>query len=145
MTIVLTIFPSLISTRDDSVIQKAQAANVIEANNTVSSSSMVNSMVTKIVKVNDIEVAYKIFGKGELLVLIPGFSMTMDMWDPIALHKLSSNHTIIIFDNRRIGSTTAGIKTPSIQQFANDTAGLVDALGMYAKDTPAASTFTRTH
>jgi hypothetical protein len=130
MTIMLTIFPSLISARDESVIQKVQAANVIEANNTVSSPSMINSIVTKIVKVNDIEVAYKIFGRGESLFLVPGFSMTMDMWDPIVLYMLSSNHTIIIFDNRGIGSTTAGIKTPSIQQFANDTAGLIDVLGI---------------
>jgi pimeloyl-ACP methyl ester carboxylesterase len=126
----LTIFPSLISARDESVIQKVQAANVIEANNTVSSPSMINSIVTKIVKVNDIEVAYKIFGRGEPLFLVPGFSMTMDMWDPIVLYMLSSNHTIIIFDNRGIGSTSAGIKTPSIQQFANDTAGLIDVLGI---------------
>jgi pimeloyl-ACP methyl ester carboxylesterase len=46
------------------------------------------------------------------------------------LDKLSSNHTIIIFDNRGIGDTNAGIKSPSIPQFANDTAGLIDALGI---------------
>ena len=36
--------------------------------------------------------------------------MTMDIWDPVMLYKLSSNHTIIIFDNRGIGKTTVGIK-----------------------------------
>jgi pimeloyl-ACP methyl ester carboxylesterase len=41
---------------------------------------------------------------------------------------LASNHTVIIFDNRGIGNTTAGNKTWSIEQFANDTAGLLDAL-----------------
>jgi pimeloyl-ACP methyl ester carboxylesterase len=56
--------------------------------------------------------------------------MTMDMWDPLTLDKLSSNHTIVIFDNRGIGNTTAGDKTPSIQLFANDTSGLIDALGI---------------
>lgn len=70
------------------------------------------------------------FGKGEPLFLIPGFSMTMDMWNPIVLHMLSSNHTIVIFDNRGIGNTTAGNKTPSIQQFANDTSALIDVLGI---------------
>ena len=43
---------------------------------------------------------------------------------------LSSNHTIVIFDNREIGNTTAGNKTPSIQQFANDTSALIDVLGI---------------
>lgn len=56
--------------------------------------------------------------------------MPMDGWDPVMLNKLSLNHTIIIFDNRGIGNTTIGSKTPSIQQFANDTAGILDALGI---------------
>jgi hypothetical protein len=49
MTIALTIFPSLISAEDVSVIQKAQAAKVIEENNTTTSSSfsMINSIATK--------------------------------------------------------------------------------------------------
>ena len=93
-------------------------------------SSFLDNIETKKVRIGDIDIAYKIFGKGEPLLFIPGFSMTMDMWDPIVLDKLSSNHTIIIFDNRGIGNTTAGNKSPSIQQFANDTTGLIDALGV---------------
>jgi pimeloyl-ACP methyl ester carboxylesterase len=42
--------------------------------------------------------------------------------------NLSSNHKIIIFDNRGVGNTTTGIKPFSIQQFANDTADLLYAL-----------------
>jgi pimeloyl-ACP methyl ester carboxylesterase len=87
---------------------------------------------TKKVRVGDIDIAYKIFGKGKLLLLIPGFSMTMDMWEPNMLNRLSSNHTIIIFDNRGIGQTTAGndLQKFSISQFANDTAGFLSALGL---------------
>jgi len=70
------------------------------------------------------------FGKGEPLLLIPGSSMRMDDWEPDVLNKLASNHTVIIFDNRGIGKTTAGNKTWSIEQFANDTAGLIDALNI---------------
>src|SRR5215207_1774475 len=99
---------------------------------TPANTSFLDNIEMKKVRVGDIDIAYKIFGKGEPLLLIPGFSMTMDMWDPIVLEKLSSNHTIIIFDIRGIGKTTAGSnKTPpSIQLFANDTAGLIDALGI---------------
>jgi pimeloyl-ACP methyl ester carboxylesterase len=48
------------------------------------------------------------------------------------LNRLSSNHTIIIFDNRGIGQTTAGndLQKFSISQFANDTAGFLSALGL---------------
>jgi pimeloyl-ACP methyl ester carboxylesterase len=89
-----------------------------------------DNIQTKKVRVGDIDIAYKIFGQGEPLLLIPGFSMTMDIWGPVTLEKLSSNHTIIIFDNRGIGKTTVGNKAWSIGQFANDTAGLIDALGI---------------
>jgi pimeloyl-ACP methyl ester carboxylesterase len=85
---------------------------------------------SKEVRVGDIDVAYKIFGKGEPLLLISGFWMTMNGWDPVVLDRLSLNHTIIIFDNRGIGNTSIGSKTPSIQQFANDTAGMLNALGI---------------
>lgn len=53
-------------------------------------------MERKKVRVGDIDIAYKIFGKGEPILLIPGFSQPMDTWDPIVLEKLSSNHTIIL-------------------------------------------------
>ena len=52
----------------------------------------------------------------------------MDSWDPSILRELSSNHTLIIFDNRGVGNTSTGTKPFSIQQLANDTAGLLDAL-----------------
>ncbi|HEX6282524.1 MAG TPA: alpha/beta hydrolase [Nitrososphaera sp.] len=92
--------------------------------------SFLHNIQTKMVRVGDIDIAYKIFGKGEPLLLIPGFAMTMDIWDPVTLYKLSSNHTIIIFDNRGLGKTTVGTKTWSIEQSANDTAGLIDTLGI---------------
>lgn len=88
---------------------------------------------TKKIRVGDIDIAYKVFGKGDPLLFIPGFSMTMDMWQPM-LNGLPENHTIILFDNRGIGQTTAGNETNAtatpftINQFTNDTAALIDAL-----------------
>jgi pimeloyl-ACP methyl ester carboxylesterase len=53
----------------------------------------------------------------------------MDMWSPFLLEQLiSSNYSVTIFDNRGTGNTAAGTKQFSINQFANDTAGLLDAL-----------------
>jgi pimeloyl-ACP methyl ester carboxylesterase len=87
----------------------------------------INNAKTKKVTVGDIDIAYKVFGKGDPILLIPGFSMTMEMWGPI-LNELAENHTVIIFDNRGIGETTAGNKTFSMEQFVNDTVGLIDTL-----------------
>ena len=80
------------------------------------------------VRVGDIDVAYKMFGKGYPVLLYNGASDNMDAWDPSFLAELSSNHTVITFDSRGIGNTTTGIKPYSMQQLANDTAGLLDAL-----------------
>src|ERR1051326_821493 len=93
----------IILAQDTTIAQTAQAQKIINGTDTIaspsssytSSSSLINSIATKKVKVGDIDISYKIFGKGQPLLLIPGFSMTMDMWDPIVLNKLSSNHTII--------------------------------------------------
>ena len=80
------------------------------------------------VRVGDIDVAYKMFGKGEPILLFNGASDGMDAWDPSFLTGLSSNHTVITFDSRGIANTTTGTKPYSMQQLANDTAGLLDAL-----------------
>jgi hypothetical protein len=42
----------------------------------------------KTIHVGDIDIAYRLFGKGESLLLIPGFSMRMEDWEPNVLNKL---------------------------------------------------------
>ena len=80
------------------------------------------------VRVGDIEMAYKMFGKGDPIILHNGANDGMDAWDPALLSRLASNHTVIIFDSRGIGNTASGIEPYSIQLLGNDTAGLMDAL-----------------
>jgi pimeloyl-ACP methyl ester carboxylesterase len=82
----------------------------------------------KKVHVGDIDVAYKMFGKGDPIILFNGASDNMDAWDPSFLTGISSNHTVIAFDQRGVGNTTAGSKPYTYLQLANDTAGLLDAL-----------------
>lgn len=68
-------------------------------------------------------------------MLIAGSSASMDMWDPTVLKQLSANHTVIIFDSRGRGQTSAGtIKNMIMSQFANDTARLRDALNIKKPD-----------
>src|SRR5215210_935673 len=86
------------------------------------------------VRVGDIDVAYKMFGKGEPILLFNGASDGMDAWDPSFPAGLSSNHIVIVFDQRGIANTTAGSKPYTYQQLANDTAGLMDALKITKAD-----------
>jgi alpha-beta hydrolase superfamily lysophospholipase len=82
------------------------------------------------VRVGDIDIAYKQLGgnSDRPIVLINGLATTMDMWSPTLLKELSLNHKVIIFDDRGVGKSTVGTKEFSINQFANDTIGLLDAL-----------------
>ncbi len=86
------------------------------------------------ISVGDIDIAYKMFGKGEPILLISGASAGIDSWDPSTLASLSSNHTVIVFDSRGLGNTTTGSKPYTIEQLANDTASLLDALGIRRAD-----------
>jgi pimeloyl-ACP methyl ester carboxylesterase len=88
----------------------------------------------KKVHVGDIDIAYKMLGKGYPIVLFNGASDNMDAWDPSFLKDLASNHTVIVFDQRGIANTTVGSKPYTPQQLANDTAGLLDALKIRKAD-----------
>src|SRR5919112_521747 len=110
-----------------------QQPNQMNFNN-ITNSLDIQSIPSKKVHVGDIDIAYKIFGKGEPILLINGYSHSMDNWDPTLLERLASNHTVIIFNNRGIGNTTSGENRFSIAQFANDTAGLLDVLEIKQAD-----------
>jgi hypothetical protein len=105
-----------------------------QMNSNITNSLNIQNMPIKKVHVGDIDIAYKVFGKGEPFLLISGSGLVMDAWEPSILKELSSNHTVIIFDNRGVGNTTIGTKPFSIQQFANDTVGLLDALKIQKAD-----------
>ena len=98
--------------------------------------SAIDNMPAQKVKVDDIDMAYKHLGNGSdiPIVLITGCCTTMDMWSPTLLKELSSNRTVIIFDNRGAGESTIGTRGFSINQFANDTSGLLDALKIQKAD-----------
>ena len=85
-------------------------------------------------RVDDIEIAYKTFGRGRPLLLIMGFGSTMDMWDPKVLTKLAGHYQVTIFNNRGMGSSTATEKEFNIGLFAEDTAGLLGALNIKKAD-----------
>ena len=96
--------------------------------NITDSSANIQNTSEKIVQVGDIEIAYKMLGKGDPILLVSGGSADKNAWDPSFISDLSSNHTVIVFDNRGVGNTTIGSQPYSIEQLANDTAGLLDAL-----------------
>ena len=118
----------------DRITAYAQTNESDQGNSNIMNATGINQLnqtLTKKIRVDDIDIGYKIFGKGDPLLLIMGFKGTMDLWDQRLLQNLASQYKVIVFDNRGIGETTAGDtnKNSSIAQYANDTAGLIDALG----------------
>jgi len=81
------------------------------------------------VTVGDIKIAYKTFGEGEPLFAITGNGDTMDLWSPLFIQGLASQHKVYIFDNRGAGLTTSGTQPFTIEQFAKDTAGFMSQMG----------------
>jgi len=105
-----------------------------QMNSNITNSLNIQNMPIKKVHVGDIDIAYKVFGKGDPFLLISGSGLVMDAWEPSILKELSKNHTVMIFDNRGVGNTTIGTKSFSFQQFANDSVGLLDALKIQKAD-----------
>jgi pimeloyl-ACP methyl ester carboxylesterase len=99
-----------------------------QTNSNVTNSVNLQDIPLEKVRVGDIGVAYKMFGNGDPIILFNGASDNMDAWDPSLLEGISSNHTVIVFDQRGIGNTTLGTNPYTPQQLGNDTAGLLDAL-----------------
>lgn len=82
------------------------------------------------VKVKDIDVSYRVTGRGYPIVLIMGYGSTMNLWEPALVRQLATHFKVITFDNRGMGETTTGTRDFSIEQFADDTSGLMQALGL---------------
>ena len=82
------------------------------------------------VKVNDIQIYYEVHGEGFPLLMIMGLGANVDWWDPRMVQELSKNFKLVMFDNRGAGRTDVSDKRYTIKSFAEDTAGLMDALGI---------------
>ena len=81
-------------------------------------------------QVGDIKLAYYMRGEGEPLVMINGFLATMSLWDPALVEALAKHNKLILFDNRGVGlSTDTKENQTTMAQMADDTAGLIKALG----------------
>lgn len=63
------------------------------------------------------------------LFLIMGSSGTMDEWPSGFVAALAQDRTVVLFDNRGIGETNDPAGAYPFRQLADDTAGLITALG----------------
>ncbi|MDP2968752.1 MAG: alpha/beta hydrolase [Deltaproteobacteria bacterium] len=81
------------------------------------------------VKVKDINLYYEIHGQGDPLVLIMGLRRNIEWWYR-QIPTLSKYFKVLAFDNRGAGRSDKPVMDYSIRLFADDTAGLMEALGI---------------
>jgi 3-oxoadipate enol-lactonase len=79
--------------------------------------------------VGDIDIYYEEHGSGDPLVLIMGLAADSQAWI-LQVPEFSKHYRTIIFDNRGVGRTSKPAGEYSIAQMADDTAGLMDVLGI---------------
>jgi len=80
--------------------------------------------------VGDLEIAYDITGSGPPVAMINGIGSPRAGW-ALQVPALAQHFTVLTFDNRDVGETGAGPdpKPYTMKQFADDLAGLMDAVG----------------
>jgi pimeloyl-ACP methyl ester carboxylesterase len=83
------------------------------------------------IRVGDIDVAYRIAGRGRPVVLVHGLACGQRMWFH-QRRKLSDRHTVITYDLRGHGHSDAPEEATrySGAHLARDLLGLIDALGL---------------
>jgi pimeloyl-ACP methyl ester carboxylesterase len=86
--------------------------------------------VERTLKVDDIDIYCRSYGEGEPLLMIMGYGSTLQLWEEATIQALASRFKVIVFDNRGMGDTSAGQHAFSIEQFADDAAGLILAMGL---------------
>lgn len=82
-----------------------------------------------VTQVNEISMYYEIHGQGEPIVFVAGFSCDLTAWAGI-VDFFKNDFQVILFDNRGAGQTDIPDSPYTIEQMADDTAGLCAALGI---------------
>lgn len=78
----------------------------------------------------DIDIAYLEVGEGFPLILLTGLGGTKELWTLDFMGPLAASFHVFALDHRGAGETPEGSRPPSIEQFAADVAGFMDALGL---------------
>ncbi len=79
-------------------------------------------------------VGYRVVGTGPPLVLITGYTATINSWDPRFAGALARHYRLVIFDNAGVGRTQALPAPLTIDAMANQTSALIGALGLGRPD-----------
>jgi len=121
--------PSTVTAFVRAAIAKAASGSTAPVPDSVS----IASAPVRTVHTTDGTVAYRTIGSGSPLLLVTGYSGTMEGWDRRFVDALARDHRVITFDNAGIGKTDA-VRPLTIDAMANQTSALIDALDLKRPD-----------
>jgi pimeloyl-ACP methyl ester carboxylesterase len=80
------------------------------------------------------ELAYRVVGDGPALLLIMGHTGSMDQWPLAVVNSLARDRRVIVYDHRGMGDSSSPPGEWTIEQLADDAAGLLASLGIALTD-----------
>ena len=81
-------------------------------------------------KVGKLTLDYDWVGQGPPLLMIAGFRRSQVVWYEPFIDRLAQRFTLLLFDNRGTGNSDKPEEGYSIETFADDAAGLLEAVGV---------------
>src|SRR5262249_26343412 len=93
-----------------------------------STSSRAQAPEAGVVKLADSSIEYFTRGEGEAIVLLPGGTLTVDYLDGLANLLAQSGYRVVGINFRGSGKSTGPAKRVTLQTFADDVAGVIQAL-----------------
>ena len=85
---------------------------------------------TGMARANGQEIYYEVHGEGDPLVLVMGIGYDSSLWGLHQVPALSRRFQVIVLDNRDAGRSTRARGEYTIEDMADDVAGVLDALGI---------------
>lgn len=82
------------------------------------------------VNIGDIDIAYAQMGEGYPLVMIMGYTGSMDSWSYEMLKILATKYKVLVFDNRGMGKSGSSEEEFSIELFVKDVYNLLNELSI---------------
>jgi pimeloyl-ACP methyl ester carboxylesterase len=122
--------PSTVNAFAQAALKKAQAGST----GRISADVSIASAPVQTARTALGAVAYREIGNGPPLLLLTGYSGTMESWDPRLVNALAQQHRVITLDNAGIGETAALPATLTIDAMADQTSALIDTLGLRRSD-----------
>ena len=88
-----------------------------------------NDTPVEYVQVDDVTLGYREFGSGEPLLMLQGFTGTINDWNETFIGILASEYHVYTYDHRDMGYSSESNGTTSIPMYADDAALFMQAVG----------------